>query len=305
MDSTFKKPLDPTKFRDPDWTTNGEQRARVALGKLETLWFNTGTLCNLTCGDRLVYLSRQEVAGYLDEVEREGLGTGLVGFTGGEPFMNREIVAILEETLGRGYQVLVLTNAMRPMMKLADKLLDLRRRFGERLTIRVSLDHHTKALHEAERGPRSWKPALEGLAWLARNGFTLNVAGRLFGGESEPEVRAGFGKLFRELGFDLDAADPWQLVLFPEMDASLDVPEITEACWGILDLSPAGVMCASSRMVVKRKGAAHPVVLACTLLPYDPAFELGRDLSEAMGEVKLNHPHCACFCVLGGAACSG
>jgi hypothetical protein len=45
--------------------------------------------------------------------------------------------------------------------------------------------------------------------------------------------------------------------------------------------------------------------LACTLLPYDPAFELGRDLSEAMGEVKLNHPHCARFCVLGGAACSG
>jgi len=315
MDSTFKRPLDPTKFRDPDWTTNGEQRARVALGKLETLWFNTGTLCNLTCGncyiesspsnDRLVYLSRQEVAGYLDEVEREGLGTGLVGFTGGEPFMNREIVAILEETLGRGYQVLVLTNAMRPMMKLADGLLDLRRRFGERLTIRVSLDHHTKALHEAERGPRSWKPALEGLAWLARNGFALNVAGRLFGGESEPEVRAGFGNLFRELGLDLDAADPWQLVLFPEMDANLDVPEITEACWDILDVSPAGVMCASSRMVVKRKGAAHPVVLACTLLPYDPAFELGRDLSEAMGEVKLNHPHCARFCVLGGAACSG
>jgi uncharacterized Fe-S cluster-containing radical SAM superfamily protein len=195
MDSTFKKPLDPTKFRDPDWTTNGERRARVALGKLETLWFNTGTLCNLTCGncyiesspsnDRLVYLSRQEVAGYLDEVEREGLGTGLVGFTGGEPFMNREIVAILDETLGRGYQVLVLTNAMRPMMKLADELLDLRRRFGERLTIRVSLDHHTKSLHEAERGPRSWKPALEGLAWLARNGFALNVAGRLFSGESE------------------------------------------------------------------------------------------------------------------------
>ena len=94
------------------------------------------------------------------------------------------------------------------------------------------------------------------------------------------------------------------LTLFPEMDARVDVPEITEACWGILHKSPADVMCATSRMVVKRKDAAHPVVLACTLLPYDDAFELGRTLHEASGEVPLNHPHCAKFCVLGGAACS-
>ena len=63
-------------------------------------------------------------------------------------------------------------------------------------------------------------------------------------------------------------------------------------------------MCASSRMVVKRKGAATPAVLSCTLLPYDEAFELGVTLKEASGAVKLNHPHCAKFCVLGGASCS-
>jgi hypothetical protein len=82
------------------------------------------------------------------------------------------------------------------------------------------------------------------------------------------------------------------------------VPEITEACWGILDLSPSAVMCASSRMVVKRKGAAAPAVLACTLLAYDERFELGATLAEASRPVPLNHPHCARFCVLGGAACS-
>ena len=63
-------------------------------------------------------------------------------------------------------------------------------------------------------------------------------------------------------------------------------------------------MCASSRMVVKRKDAAHPAVLACTLLAYDAQFELGRTLAEAARPVPLNHPHCASFCVLGGAACS-
>jgi hypothetical protein len=45
-------------------------------------------------------------------------------------------------------------------------------------------------------------------------------------------------------------------------------------------------------------------VLSCTLLPYDSAFEMGETLAEAAGEVPLNHPHCAKFCVLGGASCS-
>ncbi len=45
-------------------------------------------------------------------------------------------------------------------------------------------------------------------------------------------------------------------------------------------------------------------MLACTLLPYAPEFELGETLAEAEGEVFLNHPHCAKFCVLGGASCS-
>ncbi|PKP79355.1 MAG: radical SAM protein, partial [Alphaproteobacteria bacterium HGW-Alphaproteobacteria-2] len=92
---------------------------------------------------------------------------------------------------------------------------------------------------------------------------------------------------------------------FPEMDESVEVPEITEACWGILGVAPEQVMCSSSRMVLKRKGAAKPAVVACTLLAYDPQFELGETLAEAERPVALNHPHCAKFCVLGGASCSG
>ena len=57
-------------------------------------------------------------------------------------------------------------------------------------------------------------------------------------------------------------------------------------------------------MVVKRKGANKPAVVACTLLPYATEFELGNTLEEAASDVALNHPHCAKFCVLGGASCS-
>jgi hypothetical protein len=58
-------------------------------------------------------------------------------------------------------------------------------------------------------------------------------------------------------------------------------------------------------MVVKRKGAEHASVLACTLIPYDEQFELGKTLREAARAVPLNHPNCARFCVLGAASCSG
>ena len=64
------------------------------------------------------------------------------------------------------------------------------------------------------------------------------------------------------------------------------------------------MMCAHSRMVVKRKGAARPMLVPCTLLPYDTRFDMGESLARATDTVTLNHPHCASFCVLGGGACS-
>ena len=98
--------------------------------------------------------------------------------------------------------------------------------------------------------------------------------------------------------------DRERLISFPEMDETVDVPEIGEGDWARLGVDPASVMCASARMVVKRKGAAAPSVVACTLLPYDARFDLGPTLAGAAGAVTLNHPHCAKFCVLGSGACS-
>ncbi|HKF72092.1 MAG TPA: radical SAM protein, partial [Stellaceae bacterium] len=308
--SAASRPLDPEKFRDPAITAAGEPRARVALEQLRTLWFNTGTLCNITCNhcyiessprnDRLAYLTRAEMRAYLDEIARDRLGTEEIGFTGGEPFMNPELLGMLDDCLARGFKTLVLTNAMRPMQRVKAPLLDLQRRLGEKLTTRVSLDHYTRALHEEERGPDTFQPTVDGLMWLASHAFNIAVAGRLMWGESETSARQGFAEFFAEREIAIDADDPVRLVLFPEMDAAADVPEITDTCWDTLGVSPASLMCASSRMVVKRKGADRPAVVACTLLPYDPQFELGTTLADAAGSVPLNHPHCAKFCVMGG-----
>jgi hypothetical protein len=314
------------KFADPDITASGERRARVALTSLRTLWVNTGSLCNIECrncyiesspeNDRLAYMTRAEVAAYLDEIASEGWPVREIGFTGGEPFMNPDIIAMMGDALSRGFSVLVLTNAMQPMLRPAIRagLLGLRDAYGDRLVLRVSLDHYSKALHEVERGEGTFDKTVEGIDWLASEGFALALAGRTCWGESEAGARKGYAALSAERSWPVDAYDPVSLVLFPEMDGRADVPEITESCWGILGKSPTEVMCASSRMVVKRRGASAPAVLPCTLLPYDPAFEMGATLAQAAradggmfdhGAVKLCHPHCAKFCVLGGGSCSG
>jgi hypothetical protein len=211
---------------------------------------------------------------------------------------------MLEECLGRSFDTLVLTNAMRPMQRHKQKLIELQARHGDRLVIRVSLDHYTAERHEDERGSGSFASTRDGLIWLARHGFNVAVAGRTMWGEDAAAERAGYARLFAEHAIPVDAQDPGALVLFPEMDARVDVPEITDACWGILGKSPDAVMCASSRMVVRRRGADRPAVLSCTLIPYEAAFEMGATLAEAARAVPLNHPHCAKFCVLGGASCA-
>jgi len=304
------------KFLDPLVTADGSLRATVPLSDPQTLWFNTGTLCNITCAncyidssptnDALVYLTPAEVVDFLDQLEARNWGVSEIGFTGGEPFMNPDFLAMLDATLTRGYRALVLTNAMRPMMRprVMAGLVDLHARFGDKLVLRVSLDHWSAQHHDAERGTGGFDTTLTGMRWLRDAGISMAVAGRTIWGETEADARTAYARLFAAEGFAIDAHSPGDCVLFPEMDMAIEVPEITTACWDILGKTPASVMCASSRMVVKRKGAERPAVLACTLLPYDPQFELGATLAEAEADVALNHPHCAKFCVLGGASCS-
>ena len=316
MKDTVAAPANAGKFQDPKVTADGQMRASVALSHPETLWFNTGTLCNIEClncyiesspsNDRLVYITADEVRDYLDQIEERAWPIREIAFTGGEPYMNPQMNEMTRAALERGYDVLILTNAMRPMMRKSVRagLLELAEAYRDKLTLRISVDHWSDELHDKERGKDAFARTVEGMEWLRDNGIRMAVAGRTVWGETDAQSRDGYRALYARHGFEIDAHNPSETVLFPEMDETAEVPEITTACWDILGKSPDAVMCASSRMVVKRKGAAKPAVLACTLLPYAPEFELGTTLAEAERDVSLNHPHCAKFCVLGGASCS-
>lgn len=187
------------KFQDAYVTADGQERASVPLSDPQTLWFNTGTLCNIECSncyilssptnDALVYLTEAEVQSYLDQIAARGWPIREIGFTGGEPFMNPGMIAMTRAALERGFEVLILTNAMRPMMRKPVKagLLDLRERFGDKLTLRISVDHHSAALHDEERGAGSFARTIEGMEWLRDNGFRMAVVSRTVWGRVKPK----------------------------------------------------------------------------------------------------------------------
>lgn len=317
--------LDPEKFKHPHITAKGEKRAFVDLETISTLWINTGSLCNIECAncyiessptnDAYAYFPLSECERYLSEIKDMGYETKEIAFTGGEPFMNKDIIPMLESALKLGYDVLVLTNAMQPMMRpqMQKGLLALAQEYRTKLTLRVSLDHYTQKLHDVERGPASFDHAIAGMRWLNDHHIQMHVAGRSCWNETEEEARNGYKQLFLKENFSIDAFNPSETVIFPEMDEKIDVPEITTKCWDILSKEASSMMCASSRMLVLQKGKAKAEVLPCTLLVYNDDFVMGESLKSAStcsqgnivnGTVKLNHPHCAKFCVLGGASCS-
>lgn len=299
------------KFNDPFITADGNKRAFIEAKKINTLWFNTGTLCNIECkncyiesspkNDRLVYLTFDEVKLFIDEAIDNNLKTKEIGFTGGEPFMNKDILKMVDYALEKKFKVLILSNAMKPMLNKKEELLKLRQ---PNLTIRVSIDHYNKTKHEEVRGKGTYEVMMKGLNWLSKNNFNFALATRLLWDESENNLRQNFQEFINTYQLNLDAYSNEQLVTFAEMDEKIDTPEITTDCWGILNKDPNDIMCSWSRMVVKKKGSKKPSVIACTLLPYDEEFDLGESLTNSLQKIYLNHKHCSKFCVLGGSSCS-
>ena len=299
------------KFKDPITTADGSTRAFIEAKKIKTLWFNTGTLCNIECkncyiesspkNDRLVYITFEEVKLFIDEAINKNLGTKEIGFTGGEPFMNKDVLKMIEYSLSKNFKVLVLSNAMKPMLNKREDLLKINH---QDLTIRVSIDHYQKEKHEEIRGKNTFNVMMEGLKWLNQNNFNYALATRLLWGEQEDQLRDNFNLFIDKYNLKLDAKSKEQLVTFAEMDEKVETPEITTACWNLLGKNPDDIMCSSSRMVVKKKTSPKLSVIACTLLPYADEFDLGQNLTDSLKKIYLNHNHCSKFCVLGGSSCS-
>lgn len=161
--------------------------------------------------------------------------------------------------------------------------------------LRASLDHHNPAIHEAERGARSWQPALDGLRWLSQSGFSIAVAVSLPNPITPPALampRSSRPKASRSTRTTRRAWSCFRRsTRLPTCrrdrrragnhDRMLGHPRQFARRHHVRDLP----------MVVHRRGENRARVVACTLIPYDAGFDLGSALAKGVNPVALNHPH--------------
>lgn len=293
---------------DPDWlkTSEGERRGYIDPRRLRELWFHTGTICNLQCPDcfehsapgdqRLETVGLEDVKPFIDEAVE--LGIEKFSFTGGEPFVPKDTVPILDYALNFR-PCLVLTNGTRPLQNRLPEILPLRDKPNP-LSFRVSLDYPERSRHDALRGDGMFELALDSLAKLYKAGFHVSIARRRDDDERDAVVvEAAYRPFFLSVGLPEDTP----VIAFPNLEMA-DTPEITETCMTTYHTpeSCEKFMCAFSRMVVKQEGRMR--VYACTLVDDNPYYDLGSSLNETVKtRVQLEHPRCfACFA--GGASCS-
>ena len=291
------------------FTPDGQPRGYIQPQYLRELWFHTGTICNLSCsfclegsspGDRRIeMLQFTDARPFIDEARE--LGVEQFSFTGGEPFVIRDIFEILDYALSFR-PCLVLTNGTKPLMVRKSNLLKLREKPFP-LKLRISLDFPHPREHDANRGRGNFHKALEALVWLHQQGFGVSVARRMTPGENPQEAARAYQQLFASVGLPSDL----HIVAFPEYcrpGSAAETPHITETCMTRYKdaRSRAEFMCNFSKMVVKQQGKMR--VYACTLVDDDARFNLGATLQEAMPvRVMLNHHRCY-TCFTSGASCS-
>lgn len=280
---------------------------KIKTEQLDELWFHTGTNCNLSCRGclegagpnvhRIETLTLAEAQQYIDEAVE--LGVKRFSFTGGEPFINPEMIDILRYGLERK-PCMVLTNGTVPLQKKIEELVRLQD-LPHELTFRVSLDHSDEDAHNAIRGKEMFATALRGLKLLEGNGFTCSIARHSEPNEDATQIEALYGEILRKNGID----DEKHFVAFPDFltpgARPEGIPTITMNCLSVFD-GKTGFMCENSRMIVKKGGVAS--VYACTLVDDDSSYQLGNTLKESLDRsVHLTHHRCF-SCYKSGASCS-
>jgi len=281
----------------------------VPLTALDQLWLQVaGTVCNLRCRHCFIscapdnhtfwLMSRAQVTEALEaSVE---LGVKEYYFTGGEPFMHRDILPILEDTLSLG-PATVLTNATLLPERTVDGLAELAAGSAYSLELRVSIDGVTAAANDELRGEGSFARALEGVGRLAAAGFLPIITTVQGWDDTETEgALAAFHELLAGVGYDRP-----RLKILPAIKLGAEAErvggygEADRVTLAMMEAYPADLLLCSQARVVTARGA-----WVCPILLDDPGARLGDDLATAV-RVPATLSAQACFtCWKHGAICS-
>ncbi len=159
--------------------------------------------------------------------EAVALGVRQFSFTGGEPFLIKDLLRILSYALERA-PCLVLTNGVDAVPKRLAKLAELRSR-PHALALRVSIDYPERARHDAGRGAGNFLKAWAALALLHGAGFRVSIARQMEPGENRSAVEDAYRRLMCAYALPQDL----NIVAFPDFGApgtQPPVPYVTESC---------------------------------------------------------------------------
>jgi len=301
--------MEPIRSRAWYTTDSGDDRGYIQPHRLKELWFHTGTACNLSCdfclegsgpGDKRLELVRlADVKPLVDEAV--ALGVEQFSFTGGEPFLAKELPAILEYA-SRFAPCLVLTNGTEALHKRIEHITGLAGA-EHPISFRISIDYPDAKRHDEGRGKGMFDQAMQGLSLLNEKGFHVSVARQMKPDENKSHVDSLYQQLFalHQLPEDL------HIVAFPDFlppGSEAEVPAVTTHCMTAYQTEEGrkNFMCAFSKMVVRKNGKMR--VYACTLVDDDPEYDLGPTLADAMPQ-RISMKHHRCFsCFKYGASCS-
>lgn len=278
----------------------------VELAHLDDLWFQVGgTLCNLTCNHCFISCSPHNYSfGFLDLQavkhrleESVGLGVKEYYFTGGEPFLNRDMTAILELTLQYG-PATVLTNGTVFKEEWLNRLRQADARSAYSLEFRVSIDGFTALQNDAIRGAGTFDRAMQGVRQLLAHDFlpVITVA-RM--SDDAPDLFDGFVLLMKANGYDRPRIKILPaLRLGAEVDRRRGYAEDERVTPQMMIGFDSGLLlCNHSRLVTDRGISVCPILLEA------PDARLGATLEESLGPFALTH-HACYTCYQYGTICA-
>lgn len=280
----------------------------IFLDNPDYLWFQVGgTLCNIKCEHCFIscspvnhnfeFMDFTLVNNYLEESVKKGVKEYY--FTGGEPFMNRDLFRILERTLQLG-PATVLTNGMLITPEKAEKLKEISGNSIYSLELRVSIDGYTEEMNDAIRGNGVFKKAMEGVRNLVENNFLpIITVTKTWEENQDEEVLNGFVNTLKSHGYPRP-----RLKILPSIKIGQEAVRtrgydkyeyVTNEMLEDFDIK--NLICSNSRIATS-KG-----VYVCPILVDSPDANLGETIEEASGGYKLKHQ--ACYtCYLFGSICT-
>lgn len=289
-------------------TQTNELPPTIELTHLDHLWFQiSGTLCNLTChhcfiscsptNDSFGYLSLSDVKRRLEE--SVSLGVKEYYFTGGEPFLNPQMVAILIETLRYG-PATVLTNGTVLKDQWLEELRTAESASPYSLEFRVSIDGFSPETNDPIRGEGTFQRAMTGVKKLVDFGFLpIITAIRTWPDAEDQQTISQFVDVLKAIGYSRP-----RLKILPPLQIGAEADRthgyrnsqrVTRRMMKGFDASQ--LVCEHSRVVTDRG------IYVCPILIESPDANLGDTLAASTRPYPLSHGACT-TCYQYGAICS-